>query len=392
MFEKENIDTAKITDEIMITIMGGLAQEESVSISQNMQWSIRKRMENGTFNAPSLPYGYTRKNNEIVINQAEADIVRYIYESYLRGVGMESIAICLNQGTDKGQKGFIWCKNTIRYVLTNEKYTGSAIFQKYYTSDEFPFRQHENKGERNKYLVEDIMPAIITREAFETVQNMYRSKQEETGHNKGGTYIYSSKIKCGICGCTYRRKIINGIVCWTCTKHNLNAAYCENMPISEHTINDICITMFNKLYYNYRDILLPLQSSLYEIKVKSNRKNGSIIELNKEMLNCREQLHVLASLRTKGFLSEEKYQNQCTEINHKISKLQKDIRMLSQTDEDDEILQQIDILIDIFQNREHIMVDFEDNCIESIIEKIIVKGHNTFEIHLIGGLKLTEKI
>ena len=33
-FEKENIDTANMTDEMMITIMGGLAQEESVSISK----------------------------------------------------------------------------------------------------------------------------------------------------------------------------------------------------------------------------------------------------------------------------------------------------------------------------------------------------------------------
>ncbi len=38
--EKENIDTANITDEIMITILGGLAQEESVPISQNTKWAI----------------------------------------------------------------------------------------------------------------------------------------------------------------------------------------------------------------------------------------------------------------------------------------------------------------------------------------------------------------
>lgn len=34
MFEKENIDTANITDEIMVTIMGGLAQEESSSFQK----------------------------------------------------------------------------------------------------------------------------------------------------------------------------------------------------------------------------------------------------------------------------------------------------------------------------------------------------------------------
>lgn len=44
LFEKENIDTANMTDEIMITILGGLAQEEAVSISQNTKWAIRKKM------------------------------------------------------------------------------------------------------------------------------------------------------------------------------------------------------------------------------------------------------------------------------------------------------------------------------------------------------------
>ena len=46
-FEKENIDTANMTDEIMITILGGLAQEESTSISANMKWSYQKQMEEG---------------------------------------------------------------------------------------------------------------------------------------------------------------------------------------------------------------------------------------------------------------------------------------------------------------------------------------------------------
>ena len=55
MFEKENIDTANMTDEIMITILGGLAQEESESISQNMRWSAEKRMQNGTFIVATPP-------------------------------------------------------------------------------------------------------------------------------------------------------------------------------------------------------------------------------------------------------------------------------------------------------------------------------------------------
>jgi len=57
IFEKENIDTANMTDEIMITILGSLAQEESTSISKNVRWSNDKRMREGTFLLSTPPYG-----------------------------------------------------------------------------------------------------------------------------------------------------------------------------------------------------------------------------------------------------------------------------------------------------------------------------------------------
>ena len=172
-FEKENIDTAKLTDEMMITIMGGLAQEESTSISQNMRWSVQKRMENGTFNPPSLPYGYMRRKQDIVTIENEAKIVRDIFTQYINGIGMETIAKELNKKhIDKGSKGFIWCKNTIRYILMNEKYTGRSVFRKFYTTDNFPFKQKENKGEFDQYLVQETMPVIISEDIFEKAQHL----------------------------------------------------------------------------------------------------------------------------------------------------------------------------------------------------------------------------
>lgn len=43
---------------MMITLMGGLAQEESVSISQNMRWANRKRMADGSYKISCPPYGF----------------------------------------------------------------------------------------------------------------------------------------------------------------------------------------------------------------------------------------------------------------------------------------------------------------------------------------------
>jgi DNA invertase Pin-like site-specific DNA recombinase len=389
MFEKENIDTAKITDEIMITVMGGLAQEESMSISQNMKWSIKRRMKNGKFNAPSLPYGYTRINNEIIIIQDEAEVVRYIYSLYLNGTGMENIANILNQCVRKNSKGFIWCKNTIKYILTNEKYTGDAIFQKYYTTNQFPYRQKYNNGECDMYYTENVMPPIISQDIFDTAKKIHKQVQLSTGHNKGGIYLLSGKIKCSLCGSTYRRKMINGNVHWTCIKHNQNAALCDNKPISEADIKIAFIRLYNKIYSNYADVLLPLKKALQELELKQSIENENIIELRRNVLQLKEQLRVIAMLHTKCFLNEAKYKEQSSEINAKIEKVNKDLRLLLQSD--NTTLKDIEILIDYFEKREHIMIEFEPKAFEFLVDKIAIKA-NLLVFHIVGGLVLAEEI
>lgn len=390
-FEKENIDTANIADEMMITIMGGLAQEESVSISQNMQWSVQRRMKNGTFSPPSLPYGYRRINGKIEIYDDEAEIVQYIFESYLNGIGMELIAKNLNNKVEKNSKGFIWCKNTVRYILTNEKYTGTAVFQKYYTLNSFPFKQKDNKGERDKYIVENAIPVIIPEKVFNAVQELNEKRQKNMCHIKGGTYPLSGTIKCDICGSRYRRKIINGQVNWICSRHILKADYCNSKAIHESYIYSKFIAMHNRILANYREILVPMQTALNDLKVKKFKGNANVINIHNETAMLREQIHVIAGLRTKGFLSEEKYQEQTAELNRKISKLQKELKMLTKSDDEDETLEQIDMLVEYFESREKLMIEFEEKTFEFLVDRIIA-NQNELEFHLPGGLKFTEKI
>lgn len=85
-----------MTDEMMITIMGGLAQEESTSISQNLRWGIKKRMENGTIKMCTPLFGYDLVNGELAVNSQEAEIVRQVFDCYLNGSGTAKIAKTLN--------------------------------------------------------------------------------------------------------------------------------------------------------------------------------------------------------------------------------------------------------------------------------------------------------
>lgn len=391
-FEKENIDTANMTDEMMITIMGGLAQEESVSISQNMRWSIKKRMENGTFNPACLPYGYVRENGKININEAESAIVKYVFLQYISGNGMESIAKQLNAAQiDKDEKGYIWCKNTIRYILMNEKYTGKSIFRKFYTTDNFPYKQKENKGELEQYLVQDTMPVIISEEMFAIVQKLITERKESCKYSEK-VYPLSRKIKCGQCGCSFKRKMVNKKVCWTCSRHNLNASDCEIKPISQGMIYNVFIKLHNKLWHNYKQILVPLQTSLQELKCRRFNGNSNVMDIHKEIAKLKEQTHVLSRLKTKGFLDNAKYLEQSTELTAKISKLQAELKKLTRSDDEYETLEQIDMLTDYLEKQSEPIEEFSEAAFEFLIEKIVVISQNELEFHLIGGLKFIEKI
>lgn len=136
-------------------------------------------------------------------------------------------------------------------------------------------------------------------------------------------------------------------------------------------------------------MLLPIKQALQELEVKRAVGNNSIIELRRDILQLKEQLKVIATLHTKGFLNEAKFKKQSLEINNKIDKLSKDIRLLSQSDDTE--LKQIEILIDYFEKREHIMIEFEPQAFEFLIDKIVVKD-NILEFHIKGGLVFTEEI
>ena len=69
--------------------------------------------------------------------------------------------------------------------------------------------------------------------------------------------------------------------------------------------------------------------------------------------------------------------------------MSKDIRLLSQTE--DTTLKDIEMLIDYFEKREHIMIEFEPQTFEFLIDKIVVKD-SILEFHIIGGLIFTEEI
>lgn len=170
----------------------------------------------------------------------------------------------------------------------------------------------------------------------------------------------------------------------------MSASECPHKAIEEQKIYDDFIRMFNKILTNYKEIIVPVQTALQELKMRKFSNNTNVMEIHREQIKLKEQLHVIAGLRTKGFIADAKYQEQNTEINRKIRKLQKDLKMLT-TSDDAETLEQIEMLVDFFEKREKIMAEFEEESFSFLVDRIVVHDKK-MEFQIVGGLKFTEKI
>ena len=389
-FEKENIDTAKITDEMMITIMGSLAQEESTSISQNQRWSIRKRMQNGTFDTSSVPFGYIKTNCDVLIDEPKAQIVRMIYSDYLNGMGIETIANKLSDMDDlNGKQGRKWHNSTVEYILTNEKYIGNTLLQKSYSTDTFPVKRLVNKGEREKYLIGSTHVPIISENDFAKVQELLKKNREQHINGARTGSVLNRRIRCGICGSAYKRRVKRGKIYWVCYTHNLKADKCHSKPIPEECLKAVFIRLTNKLILNYKEILLPLQKSLNELNSLKYKGNGKVLETHKEIAGLKEQRHIIARLRMKGLLSEPKCLEQMSQLDSKIKQQENELKRISKSDDSNEMLEQLDMLISSIENKGSIIIDFDSSLFEQIIEKVIITD-DELRFQIVGGLEFKE--
>ena len=204
-FEKENINSLSGDGEVMLTLLASFAQEEVTSISNNVKWRVRKRMEQGIPNGHFRVYGYRWEGDELIIVPEEAAIVKRIFQDFLDGKSRLETERELNAEGITTRDGYAWQDSSLKNILTNITYTGNMLLQKEYIEDPISKHRKKNRGELPQYFVEDTHEAIIDMETFRYVQNeMARRKELGALANKSiNTSCFTGKIKCPYCGRSY---------------------------------------------------------------------------------------------------------------------------------------------------------------------------------------------
>lgn len=198
-FEKEGLDTASAASEMLLTVLAAFAQEESRSISENLKWGIRKRYEMGQVRWTPL-YGFRlNEQSEVVLDPAESQTVKMIFNFYRKGMALPAIVDYLNRAEIPSPRDSSWTATTVQGLLKNERYVGDIRLQKWVSKDHLSHTCIPNDGEEVPfYDIKNNHTPIIERRTFEQVQRILELKAPRGEITR---YPYNdTKIICPYCG------------------------------------------------------------------------------------------------------------------------------------------------------------------------------------------------
>lgn len=396
-FEKENLNTGQMESELMLSILSGLAENESVSISENNKWSVQKRFQNGTYIIGCPPYGYKNENGEMFIIPEQAEIIRKIFADTLSGKSCHTIAKELNEQGAVSKRGGKWTSGTIVSILHNEKYTGDAIFQKTYTDSRF--NRHINHGECDRYLFQGHHEAIISHEIYEKANEVMNQRGREKGNGENtqryqNRYGFSGKIRCGECGGVLKRRIhykpSGDYAAWSCKNHIENKNACSMKYVTDDALKTAFLAMMNKLIFACKKMLIPLLRNL-----QGYHDKGYLLQIQEYEMKLEkniEKRQVLMSLVSGGLLESALFNKENNALILEEQRLREEKnKVIYSVSGDRNKVETLQKLIKCISGREF-LTEYDDELFIAHVDHITVISRTEVIFSLKCGLNLKERL
>ena len=205
MLRRRGVRVVSITESADDTPAGKLLEGiiESVdefyseNLAQEVRRGMREAASRGFWIASRTPYGYNRimvqdgakKRPKLEPDEETAYVVRRIFELADTGKGMLDITRTLNGEGISSATGKHWTSNAVRFILTNEVYTGTLVWGTAAGDDAEPVR------------VERAFSPIVSKALFRRVNARMRSRAPRIAHPRrvASSYMFSGLVKCNRC-------------------------------------------------------------------------------------------------------------------------------------------------------------------------------------------------
>ena len=213
------------------------------TVLQSRQKSIDakyNKAKHAAFLGGFAPLGYDIVNQQYVINEKEAEVVRRIFELYKQGYTYDKIIEDIQKYGVLGKRGKPISKSTLNGLLQNQRYIGRYAWMENINRE---MHRWVGKKNNNAVIIEDAIPAIIDKETFYKAQERLKNRQIRSSLNAKREYLLSNKLYCGECGQLMRGStVVNGkgqgfTISYIC-KGKRDLKNCDMRNISAYAIED----------------------------------------------------------------------------------------------------------------------------------------------------------
>ena len=395
----ENIDTSNEEDDLMVGFKGILNDMYARDIAKKIRAGFHQKQKDGLVLTPPLGYFKDKNTNQVVIVEENAEIVRRIFNLYVSGYGLKSIAKILNAegikspgyyqkqligkrlGYNKPEIAhrYLWENTAVKRVLQNEFYAGTLICHQTYTSRINKVRKKLPTEEQ--YRHENAVPAIVSREVWEQAQFLLNQKQERNIRAAPGKTVhrYAGLVFCEDCGsnciCRTRRwrtkpprfeYTCNGYHRYgreNCTPHTVHEEILDRLIYQELLeMKRVAKYLFEECDKNLQKWMAhkpTFDTKILNIKEKLSQRKADQQGILLERIRDKEHSDVYTQMLKVCEADIRKYETQIVELEN-IDATVKNRKK--------EIKKSIDLIDEIIANEA-----ISDSNIRLLVEKILVK-------------------
>ncbi len=414
-FEEQNINSLSPDSEFLITLHGAIAQNESENISKNVAWGKRQAMREGrAIISYKKLYAYEKgEDGKPKPIPGQAEVVREIYRRYLKGATLRAIRDWLTQEHIPDATGrSVWNLDTLRNLLTNEKYCGDVLLQKTFIQDCISKKVIKNTGQLPMYLVQNHHEGIVDRKTFDAAQTEVArrsagkspsKKNSSTGQSHySSKYALSERLVCGECGTLYRRctwvKKGKRRVVWRCTSRlDYGTKYCHNSPtLDEEQLQRSILAALNSAM-SQKDKLIQEITGAMELELAPiPGENMSLADIERRLEEINQETHRLVVRSTKekqesGGKGFESYAEQLKALVDEAAALkEKRVFIQEQQRENAEATRRIEAATAAMEEASPDISEWEESTIRQLVDTVKVLSADKIEVYLRGGVKVTQ--
>ena len=331
-----------------------MSRREYKTITRRMQRGRLQATKEGYYIGNNLPYGFDKvkidKGYVLTPNPIEADVVRYIFDQYVAGVGTYTIAKNLNEKGIKTKQGKFWLNTRIMDMIKNKIYIGLI---------------HSTKLD---IWVEGKHDAIIDKDVFDKAQTIHTLKAPKVRKNDKVKNPFAGIARCGCCGQLMQRNAK--------ADYNLEYLACNRNPTCTNRKNVrldyLEKDVLNELKKALKDFNYFLDNSHEEIKKKRNSTENEIKLLTKELTAKETQIESACEMLEKGIYTIDLFKKRTEKLESEISNIKQRIEEIKETPLDDDIKAQraIPILEKVLEKYDTLEIKEKNLLLRSIIKTI----------------------